>query len=43
MSITMIGLDTAKSFFLPLFTNGRTASGAISFTSCPRPVSARAQ
>ena len=34
---------SAASFFLPFFTNGLTASGAISFTSCPRPVSMRAQ
>ena len=34
---------SAASFFLPFFTNGRTASGAISFTSCPKPVSTRAQ
>ena len=25
------------TFFLPFFTNGRTASGAISFTSCLQP------
>jgi hypothetical protein len=34
---------SAASFFLPFFTNGLTASGAISFTSCPRLVSTRAQ
>ena len=34
---------SAASFFLPFLTNGLTASGAISFTSCPSPVSTRAQ
>ena len=34
---------SAASFFLPRFTNGRAASGAISFTSCPSPLSTRAQ
>jgi hypothetical protein len=34
---------SAASFFLPFFTNGLTASGAISFTSWPRPLSRRAQ
>ena len=38
-----IAAASAASFFLPRFTNGRTASGAISFTACPRPLSTRAQ
>jgi hypothetical protein len=34
---------SAASFFLPFFTKGLIASGAINFTSCPRPISMRAQ
>ena len=34
---------SAASFFLPLLTNGLTASGAISFTSWPKPLSRRPQ
>ena len=34
---------SAASFFWPFLTNGLTASGAISFTSCPGPVVKRAQ
>jgi len=39
---SQIAAASAASFFLPFFTKGRTASGAISFTSCPSPVSTRA-
>jgi hypothetical protein len=34
---------SAASFFVHFFTNGRTGSGAISFTSCPRPLAMRAE
>ena len=40
---SQIAAASAASFFLPLFTKGLTASGAISFTSCPRPVNTRTQ
>jgi len=40
---SQIAAASAASFFLPFFTKGLTASGAISFTSCPRPVNTRAQ
>src|SRR3954470_17508151 len=36
-----IAAASAASFFLPFLTNGLTASGGISFTSWPRPVSVR--
>ena len=38
-----IAAASAASFFLALLTNGLTASGAIGFASCPRPLSTRAQ
>ncbi len=38
-----IAAASATSFFLPRLTKGLTASDAISFTSCPRPLSTRAQ
>src|SRR5260370_600342 len=40
---SQIAAASAASFFLPFFTNGLIASGAISFTSCPSSVSMRAQ
>ena len=40
---SQIAAASAASFFLPFLTKGFTASGAISFTLCPRPVSMRAQ
>ena len=40
---SQIAAASAASFFLPFFTKGLTASGAISFTVCPRPLSIRAQ
>ena len=38
-----IAAASAASFFLPFLTNGLTASGAISFTSWPRPRDTRAR
>ena len=40
---SQIAAASAASFFLPFFTNGLTASGAMSFTSCPSAVNMRAQ
>jgi len=40
---SQIAAASAASFFLPFFTNGLTASGAINFTVWPRPVRMRAQ
>ena len=41
--VAELAAASAASFFLPFFTNGFTASGAISFTSCPSPISMRPQ
>src|SRR5215207_5688372 len=38
-----IAAASAALLLLPRLTDGLTASGAISFTSCPRPLSTRAQ
>jgi len=40
---SQIAAASAASFFFPFLTKGFTASGAISFTLCPRPVNMRAQ